>query len=111
MSNGLDDVVAAETVLSDVDGIAGQLAIRGKSLSELSGHWSFEEVVELLFTGFFDDLPTGPALRRAIGEARRQVFDCVEPILKALAPSTCMTGCELASRSCRTVKISRMRCA
>lgn len=75
MSNGLDDVVAAETVLSDVDGNAGRLIIRGKALSEISGRWSYEDVVALLFYDFFDDLPHGEKLTRAIGTARSQVFE------------------------------------
>ena len=37
MSDGLDDVVAAHTVLSEVDGAAGRLVIRGHSLAELAG--------------------------------------------------------------------------
>lgn len=35
MKNGLEDVVAAETQLSDVDGEAGRLIIRGVSLDRL----------------------------------------------------------------------------
>jgi citrate synthase len=72
MSNGLDDVVAAETVLSEVDGKAGRLIIRGRSLDELAGRTRFEDVAHLLFEGFFDDLPAdlGPAL----GAARVEVF-------------------------------------
>jgi citrate synthase len=72
MSDGLEDVVAAETVLSEVDGQAGRLIIRGRSLDELAGRTRFEEVARLLFDGFFDDLPAdfGPAL----GAARLAVF-------------------------------------
>ncbi|MET0274691.1 MAG: citrate synthase/methylcitrate synthase [Phenylobacterium sp.] len=72
MSDGLEDVVAAETVLSEVDGKAGRLIIRGRSLDELAGRTSFEDVTHLLFSGFFDDLPAdlGPAL----GAARVAVF-------------------------------------
>ena len=44
MSVGLDDVVAAETALSHVDGEAGRLIIRGFDLEELAGHQSFEAV-------------------------------------------------------------------
>ncbi len=47
MSDGLDDVVAAHTVLSEVDGAAGRLVIRGHSLAELAGRTSFEEMVAL----------------------------------------------------------------
>jgi citrate synthase len=72
MSDGLEDVVAAETVLSEVDGKAGHLVIRGYTLDELAGRTAFEDLVHLLFEGFFDDLPAdvGPAL----GAARAEVF-------------------------------------
>ena len=45
MISGLDDVVVAETVLSDVDGQAGRLVIRGHSLDDLVDHASFECVL------------------------------------------------------------------
>jgi citrate synthase len=72
MSDGLEDVVAADTVLSEVDGKAGRLIIRGRTLDELAGRTSFEDLVQMLFEGFFDDLPAdvGPAL----GAARAEVF-------------------------------------
>lgn len=72
MSDGLEDVVAADTVLSEVDGRAGRLIIRGRTLDELAGRTSFEDLVQLLFQGFFDGLPAevGPAL----GAARAEVF-------------------------------------
>ena len=57
MSDGLEGVVAAETVLSEVDGAAGVLIIRGRSLDELAGHARFEDVVALLFEGFYPELP------------------------------------------------------
>src|SRR5580704_5837569 len=74
MSDGLEGVIAAETVLSEVDGEAGRLVIRGCSLDQLSGHATFEEVVHLLFDGFFDDLPDQAALTAALGRARVEVF-------------------------------------
>jgi citrate synthase len=72
MSDGLEGVVAAETVLSDVDGRAGRLVIRGRSLDELAGRTSFEQAAHLLFDGFFADLPRD--LRPALGAARVEVF-------------------------------------
>ncbi len=74
MSDGLEGVVAADTVLSDVDGEAGRLVIRGRSLDDLSGRTRFEAVVWLLFDGFFDDLPAQASLTAAIGAARAEVF-------------------------------------
>ncbi len=72
MSDGLENVVAAHTVLSEVDGLAGRLVIRGRSLDDLAGSARFEDVTHLLFDGFFDDLPDdiGPLL----GAARVAVF-------------------------------------
>ena len=72
MSDGLEGVVAAETVLSEVDGAAGVLIIRGRSLDELAGHARFEDVVALLFEGFYPDLPADVAA--ALGKARVEVF-------------------------------------
>ncbi|MFN3520841.1 MAG: citrate synthase/methylcitrate synthase [Phenylobacterium sp.] len=78
MSDGLENVVAAETVLSEVDGLAGRLIIRGRSLDDLAGRTRFEEAVRLLFEGFFDDLPYD--LARPLGEARAEVFAEVEAL-------------------------------
>ena len=78
MSDGLEGVVAADTVLSEVDGEAGRLVIRGCSLDALSGRATFEEVVGLLFEGFFDDPPDNDALTAALGRARAEVFAHVE---------------------------------
>ena len=72
MSDGLEDVVAANTVLSEVDGQRGQLIIRGHSLDELAGRARFEDVARILFDGFFDDLPAD--LAPALGAARAEVF-------------------------------------
>ncbi len=77
MSEGLDDVIAARTVLSEVDGQAGRLVIRGWTLDQLVGRTRFEDVVHLLFDGFFEDLPqnrTGD-LTAALGAARAEVFE------------------------------------
>ena len=49
MSDGLENVVAAETVLSEVDGAAGRLIIRGRSLDDLAGRARFEDAVSLQF--------------------------------------------------------------
>jgi citrate synthase len=72
MSDGLEGVVAAETVLSEVDGAAGRLIVRGRSLDELAGHTRYEDVVRLLFDGFYEDLPQD--IQAALGRARGEVF-------------------------------------
>ncbi|MCC7268351.1 MAG: citrate synthase/methylcitrate synthase [Caulobacteraceae bacterium] len=91
MSDGLESVVAAETVLSEVDGQAGRLVIRGRSLDDLAGRTSFEEVTHLLWDGFFDDLPHN--LAAPLGRARAEVFAEVEALdatLQARGPIEAM---------------------
>jgi citrate synthase len=51
MNEGLEDVVAASTRLSHVDGEAGRLTIAGYAVEDLAPHASFEEVAYLLLHG------------------------------------------------------------
>ena len=84
MKSGLEDVVAAETVLSDVDGKNGRLFVRGVSLGDLVARSRYEDVLELLFDGFF---PSNGTLPAALGRARAEVFRqvaLVDPALVAL---------------------------
>jgi citrate synthase len=51
VSAGLEDVVAATTALSEVDGERGELIIGGFPVGELAAHASFEETTWLLWHG------------------------------------------------------------
>jgi citrate synthase len=51
ISNGLEDVVAAATRLSQVDGEAGELTIAGYPVGELAANATFEETTWLLWHG------------------------------------------------------------
>ena len=83
--DGLDTVVAAETVLSDVDGALGRLIIRGHALDDLAGHASFETVAHLLLDGLIDRLPDVAAFGRRLGEARAAAFHEVRALDRELA--------------------------
>ena len=72
--DGLRDVVAAETVLSDVDGHAGRLIIRGFTLDGLAGRVAYEQACHLLLDGMIENLPEPGRMRRRLGEARVQAF-------------------------------------
>jgi len=90
MNAGLEDVVAASTVLSDVDGKNGRLIIRGSSLDDLVANARYENVLALLFAGFFPQTPSLPA---ALGAARAEIFDhltTVDPALLTLPPVDAM---------------------
>ncbi|MBB3544411.1 MULTISPECIES: citrate synthase/methylcitrate synthase [unclassified Rhizobium] len=74
MKNGLEDVIAAETQLSDVDGEAGRLIIRGVSLDQLVSTATYESIAALLLDGLterhFSLAEFGPRL----GEMREDLF-------------------------------------
>lgn len=72
---GLAQVVVAETRLSDVDGEAGRLVLRGHELEALAGH-RFGEVCALLWQG---RLPSDPShVARALGEGRAWAWERLE---------------------------------
>lgn len=80
---GLDGIIAAETVLSEVDGAEGRLTLRGRPIGTLAGQASFEAVVGLLWA---DVLPGGAAadLPARLGRARAAAFDLALPLLPRL---------------------------
>ena len=80
MAIGLDDVVAAETALSDVDGLAGRLIIRGRSLDELAAHEPSEAVLAMLLDGAFDVAPTW----QEVALARVEAFNRLSPLLPSV---------------------------
>ena len=67
---GLDGVVAAQTRLSHVDGLAGELIIGGYELKELAGKVTFEEAAHLLWRGKLPDAGELTNLRREMGALR-----------------------------------------
>lgn len=78
MKSGMDDVIAAETLLSHVDGEAGRLVIRGHDLEELAGRVSFEDTTGLLWSGVVAT-PDG-RLSEAIGQGRAAAFERFRPL-------------------------------
>ncbi len=83
MDAGLEKVVAAETVLSDVQGAEGRLIIRGRDVETLALAFSFEQAAKHLWAGFFGDLPD---MKAALGKARVAAFARLKPDFARLAP-------------------------
>ena len=90
---GLDGIVAAETVLSDVDGERGELIIRGLPLRILAAK-GFESAVGLLWNGFVPVEPT--ALTERLGLARQRAFDGLGLWLPAARERTVAEAMRLA---------------
>lgn len=83
MDAGLEKIVAAETVLSDVQGANGRLIIRGRDVEDLATGFSFEQAAAHLWDGFFDTLPHD--LHPALGVARAAAFRRLAPDFARLA--------------------------
>ena len=81
---GLESITVAETELSDVDGEAGELVVRGYPIADLAANATYEEATSLLFTG---ELPTADALGsfRSSLAGSRQLPEGVAPALRAAA--------------------------
>jgi citrate synthase len=70
--SGLDDVIAAETTLSEVDGLNGRLIICGHTLDSLVGHIIYEGVLTMLLAGFGD--MDAEQMRAELANAREIAF-------------------------------------
>ncbi len=82
--SGLENVVAAQTRLSMVDGLAGKLVIAGYPLEELAPFATYEEAIYLLWNG---RLPTSQELKNFEEELEREsnLPDATLQILKMAA--------------------------
>ena len=81
--SGLDQVVAAETRLSHVDGVAGRLILRGHDLADLAD-WRFEAVLALLWADLAPGALDAAAVTQMLGHARPVAF----ALLPGLLPAT-----------------------
>ena len=105
MNNGLDDVLATETTLSDVDGAAGALIIRGKALEEMVGRLSYEDVLELLLTDFFDNALLG--LTSKFRSAVSVPWAFASSVLSVLSSEAFVLGSVLRSAVMAVVSVLR----
>ncbi|MBD1549075.1 citrate synthase/methylcitrate synthase [Roseibium aggregatum] len=80
---GLEGIVVADTVLSDVDGQNGELVLRGRRIEDLAGRMPFEDAVRHLWG---DLVPTsGPDLKETFAQARRMATAALPAMEKAPA--------------------------
>jgi citrate synthase len=88
--SGLEGVVTAETILSEVDGEAARLIIRGHLLADIASHRSLEWLIGALWRDFVPRDLSEAALRRDLGLARVAAFADIAPLLpeaSRLAPT------------------------
>ena len=83
-NQGLDNVVAASTRLSEVDGEAGRLTIAGYLVDDLAPAATFEEVAFLLLNGRLPEPAESVTFARALA-ARRELPRAALDVLRAAA--------------------------
>jgi citrate synthase len=83
VDSGLDGVIVADTILSEVDGEEGRLVVRGQALQKLVGGRGFEGVAALLWDGFAAAGGDETAVRHGLAAARLRAFADVPKLLAA----------------------------
>ena len=83
VDSGLDGVIVADTVMSEVDGEEGRLIVRGHALKELIASRGFEGVAALLWDGYGEGGGDEAAVRDGLAAARVQAFAQVPKLLAA----------------------------
>ena len=75
MQSGLDNLVAAETILSHTDRERGMIWVRGVALPDLVASHGYEGTVALLWQGFAGQELDRAAIHAELGAARGKMFD------------------------------------
>jgi citrate synthase len=81
-SGSLEGVVAAETMLSHIDGERGELIIRGQPLALVAAQ-GFEPAIALLWDGLVAIAPVASEIAQRLGTERVQAFGAIEDWLPA----------------------------
>src|SRR5262245_15063055 len=95
MSDGLDGVVACQTVLSHNDPETGLVLVRGRPLAELVEQEGYEGTVALMWSGFAGDTFTRDALVELLGAGRQLAFARLDDWLPAAAHRPPIDGLRL----------------
>ena len=83
VNSGLDGVVVADTAMSEVDGEAGRLIVRGHAIEDLTATRGFEGVAALLWEGYAAGGGDEAAVRKGLAAARVLAFAEVPKLLAA----------------------------
>jgi citrate synthase len=95
MANGLEGVVAAETVLSHADGESGTVWVRGHTIDDLVTHHGYEGAIAILWEGFAGENLTRDGITAALGAGRARAFARLADWLPAAAQRPPLEGTRL----------------
>jgi citrate synthase len=95
MTTGLDGVVVARTILSEVDGEHGRLIMRGRPVEDLAGRLSFEAAADRLWDGLSPEPESEASVAEALGRARVAAFERLKGLFEAAAALPAIDGLRL----------------
>jgi citrate synthase len=96
MSEGLEGVIAARTVLSHADGENGTVWVRGHNIGDLVACHGYEGTIALLWDGFAGAGLTRQRLLDQLGEARALAFSRLPDWLPLAAKRPLIEGVRIA---------------
>jgi citrate synthase len=95
MANGLEGVIAAETVLSHADGERGIVLVRGHTIPDLVARHGYEGAIALMWDGFAGQNLTRAGITAALGAGRALAFSRLDDWLPAAARRPPIEGLRL----------------
>ena len=96
MNDGLEGVIAAETVLSHADGESGAVWVRGHTIERLAAEHGYEGAVAVMWEGFAGDGLTRAGMRETLAAARVKAFARSGEWLACAAPRPLAEGLRIA---------------
>ncbi len=96
MNDGLEGVIAAETVLSHADGETGAVWVRGHTIERLAVEHGYEGAVAVMWEGFAGHGLTRARMREALATARAAAFARSGEWLGCAAPRPLAEGLRIA---------------
>jgi citrate synthase len=96
MSEGLEGVIAAKTVLSHSDGELGNVWVRGHAIAELVARHGYEGTIALMWQGFTGEGLTRATILRQLGKDRVRAFGMLDTWLPMAARREPIEGLRLA---------------
>jgi citrate synthase len=96
MDSGLEGVIAANTVLSHVDGREGTILVRGHTIEDLVKNHGFEGTVAILWNGFAGQGMTREKIQKDFGLAREHAYAEISDWIGTASKRSLLEGVRIA---------------
>jgi citrate synthase len=96
MDSGLEGVIAANTVLSHIDGREGTILVRGHTIDDLVRNHGFEGTVAIIWNGFAAPGLTRERIQKDLGSARERAFAEINNWIGTASKRSLLEGVRIA---------------